>query len=151
MSPREYPDRPFVGVGAVILGRDGVVMIQRGKPPRLGSWSLPGGAQELGETVFETAVREAREETGLEIEVIGLVDVVDSIRRDDAGTVQYHYTLVDVVARATGGALRPGGDAMGARWVGFEEIPAMELWSETVRIIELAAEMAAALPGSGSE
>jgi len=101
--------------------------------------------------VFETAVREAREETGLEIEVIGLVDVVDSIRRDDAGTVQYHYTLVDVVARATGGALRPGGDAMGARWVGFEEIPAMELWSETVRIIELAAEMAAALPGSGSE
>jgi 8-oxo-dGTP diphosphatase len=151
MSPREYPDRPFVGVGAVILGPDGVVMIQRGKPPRRGSWSLPGGAQELGETVFETAVREAREETGLDIEVIGLVDVVDSIRRDDDGGIQYHYTLVDVVARATGGTLRPGGDAMGARWVALDDIPGMELWSETVRIIDLAAEMAAVLPDPGSE
>jgi len=151
LSPREYPDRPFVGVGAVILGAQGVAMIQRGKPPRLGGWSLPGGAQELGETVFETAVREAREETGLEIEVMGLVDVVDSIRRDDTGGIQYHYTLVDVAARAIGGTLRAGGDAMGARWVALDEIPAMELWSETVRIIDLAAEMAAALPDPGSE
>ncbi|MBT6096715.1 MAG: NUDIX hydrolase [Rhodospirillaceae bacterium] len=146
MSPREYPDRPFVGVGVVILGPDGVVMIQRGNPPRKGSWSLPGGAQELGETVNQSAIREAHEETGLEIEVIGLVDVVDSIRTDDAGAIQYHYTLVDVAARTTGGTLSAGGDAMDAKWIALNEISAMGLWSETVRIVEMAAEMAAAMP-----
>ncbi len=146
MSPREYPDRPFVGVGVVILGPEGVVMIQRGQPPRKGSWSLPGGAQELGETVNQAAIREAYEETGLNIEVLGLVDVVDSIRADDDGTIQFHYTLVDVTARVADGTLSAGGDAMNAKWVPLNEISTMGLWSETVRIIELAAEMTAAIP-----
>ena len=72
---REYPDRPFVGVGVVVWRGDNVLLIQRGKPPRIGAWSLPGGAQELGETVRETAVREVREETGVEIDVTHLIDV----------------------------------------------------------------------------
>ena len=143
-ASREYPDRPFVGVGIVVIGQDGVLMIQRGKPPRQGSWSLPGGAQHIGETVDDAARREAMEETGLEVEVLGLVEVVDSIRRDD-GRVQYHYTLVDVLARAVGGELRAGGDAMNARWVPLMELATMNLWSETLRVIELGAEMAAAL------
>jgi 8-oxo-dGTP diphosphatase len=142
MSPREYPERPLVGVGVVILGPEGVVMIQRGKPPRAGSWSLPGGAQKLGETVNAAALREAKEETGLDIEVIGLVDVVDSIRPDETGAIQYHYTLVDVVARSIGGELAAGGDAMDAKWVTLAALEEMELWSETVRVIELAGEMA---------
>ncbi|MEK9723273.1 MAG: NUDIX hydrolase [Rhodospirillaceae bacterium] len=140
MTDRRYPDRPFVGVGAVVLGAEGVLMIQRGKPPRAGSWSLPGGAQELGETVAEAAAREVREETGLEIEVLGLVDVVDSIRRDATGAPEYHYTLVDVAARAVGGQLAPGGDARDARWFAPEEIAAMAIWSETKRIIDEARE-----------
>ena len=82
MSDRRYPARPIVGVGTVVLDGDMVLMIQRGKPPRQGLWSLPGGAQELGETIHEAARREVREETGLEIEIFGLIDVVDSVRPD---------------------------------------------------------------------
>ena len=95
---REYPDRPFVGVGVVVWRGDNVLLIQRGKPPRIGAWSLPGGAQELGETVRETAVREVREETGVEIDVTHLIDVVDTITRDKDGRVRLQYTLVDFAA-----------------------------------------------------
>ncbi|MEP4378594.1 MAG: NUDIX hydrolase [Alphaproteobacteria bacterium] len=79
---REYPDRPIVGVGVVVLRADEVLMIRRGREPRLGQWSIPGGKQELGETWQDTAVREVREETAVEIDVIGIVDVVDAIVRD---------------------------------------------------------------------
>jgi len=137
---REYPQRPLIGVGAIIVGAKGVVLIKRGKPPRLGSWSLPGGAQKVGETVAEAARREIREETGLEAEVKGLVDVVDSISpAEDDGRIRYHYTLVDVWAVASGGD-EPvaGGDAADARWVGIDELDGLNLWSETRRVIERA-------------
>ncbi|MCH7936582.1 MAG: NUDIX hydrolase [Proteobacteria bacterium] len=141
---REYPERPLVGIGVVVLGTRGVLMIKRGKPPRKGQWSLPGGAQELGETVSEAARREVMEETGLTIAILGLVDVVDSISRDDAGKVQYHYTLVEVLARIPPGAETepsPGGDAEEAAWIPVEDIPGLGLWSETERIINLGVEM----------
>ncbi len=136
---REYPARPLIGVGAVVLSTQGVILIQRGKPPRAGSWSLPGGAQKLGETVFQTAIREIHEETGLHAEVIGLVDVVDSITHGADGRVQYHYTLVDVVAEVDP-ATSPvgGGDAADARWVAMDDLSAFSLWAETERIIRLA-------------
>lgn len=79
---REYPDRPIAGVGVVVLRDHEVLMIRRGRAPRRGQWSIPGGKQELGETWRETAVREVREETGVEIEILGIVDVVDAIIRD---------------------------------------------------------------------
>ncbi len=146
---REYPDRPLVGVGVVVFGAGGKVMlVRRGKPPRQGQWSLPGGAQKLGETVFEAAAREVREETGLDVEVLGLVDVVDSIRNDDDGRVHYHYTLVDVFADARDGEPRAGGDAAAAAWFAPADIAKLELWSETRRVIELAAEMHDILDGS---
>lgn len=136
---REYPTRPLIGVGAVVLSTRGVVLIQRGKPPRVGSWSLPGGAQKLGETVFDAAVREIHEETGLDANVIGLVDVVDSITHSDDGRVQYHYTLVDVVAIADPAHEPAGGsDAKDARWVAIADLADFSLWSETERIIRLA-------------
>ena len=136
---REYPARPLIGVGAVVLSTKGVVLIQRGKAPRVGSWSLPGGAQKLGETIFDAAIREIYEETGLDAAVIGLVDVVDSITHSDDGRVQYHYTLVDVVAEADP-SFDPasGSDAQDARWVALEDLTAFSLWSETERIIRLA-------------
>lgn len=146
MSPREYPNRPLVGVGVIVTRGDEVLMIRRGKPPREGTWSLPGGAQKLGETVFEAARREVLEETGLHIEVLGLVDVIDSIRPDEDGVIQYHYTLVDVAARATGGRLAAGGDAMDARWMPVDGLGGLQLWSETERVIALAVEMSEALP-----
>ncbi len=140
MSDRRYPARPIVGVGTVVLDGDMVLMIQRGKPPRQGSWSLPGGAQELGETIREAARREVREETGLEIEIIGLIDVVDSVRPDADDKIEYHYTLIDVAGHAVGGTLMAGGDAQDCRWFTRPEIDAMDIWSETKRIIALAAD-----------
>ena len=146
MKSREYPERPLIGVGVVVLDAENVLMIQRSKPPRLGGWSLPGGAQKLGETVFETAIREVREETSIDVEIMGLIDVVDSIHRDKIGAVQYHYTLIDVLARSLGGVLAAGDDAFDAEWVGTQDIAGMELWSETKRIIQLAIEMAELMP-----
>ena len=140
MIDRRYPTRPIVGVGTVVLDDDMVLMIQRGKPPRQGSWSLPGGAQELGETIHEAARREVREETGLEIEILGLIDVVDSVRPDADDKIEYHYTLIDMAGHADGGTLMAGGDAQDCRWFTRPEIDAMDIWSETKRIIALAAD-----------
>lgn len=136
---REYPDRPFVGVGVVVWRGDEVLLIERGKGPRTGGWSLPGGKQELGETVRETAHREIREETAVEIEITGLLDVVDMVRKDGAGRVQFHYTLVDFTAEWVSGEAVAGTDAAAARWVCLEDIDQYRLWDETRRVIRLSA------------
>ena len=138
MSNRRYPSRPIVGVGAFILNSENIILIQRGKPPREGSWSLPGGAQNIGETIYEAARREIHEETGLRTEILGLIDVVDSIRHDKKGDVEYHYTLIDLAAKVSSGILQAGGDAQDCRWFTLDEIDEMNIWSETKRIIELA-------------
>jgi ADP-ribose pyrophosphatase YjhB (NUDIX family) len=136
-SEREYPSRPLVGVGVVVWHGEHLLLIRRGKPPRIGRWSLPGGAQKLGETVAQAATREVLEETGLQVEVGEVLAVVDLIERDGE-RVRYHYTLIDFSAEAPGPELRPGGDAAAARWFTLEEASALGLWSETLRIIELA-------------
>jgi len=136
---REYPERPIVGVGVVVWRGDRFLLIQRGKPPRRGAWSLPGGAQELGETVRETAAREIKEETGVDIEVKGLIDVFDTISRDDEGRIRLQYTLIDFTAEWRGGEPVAGDDAMGVRWVGLDEIDGYRLWKETARAIRMSA------------
>ena len=138
MDGRKYPSRPIVGVGVVILDADKILLIKRGKPPRAGTWSLPGGAQESGETLKEAAIREIYEETNLKVEIIGLIDIVDSIRRDKKGDTEYHYTLIDFAARVTGGALRAGDDAIDSHWFTLQEIKELDIWSETKRIIRMA-------------
>ncbi|MDX6748700.1 NUDIX hydrolase [Geminicoccaceae bacterium 1502E] len=136
---RDYPDRPLVGVGAVVW-RDGqVLLVRRGKPPRLGQWSLPGGAQELGETVEEAARREVREETGLELGTVSLLTVVDLIERGEDGRVHYHYTLVDVEAEAGQGEAVAASDAAAVGWFGSDALAALPLWEETRRVIALSA------------
>ncbi len=137
---RSYPDHPIPGVGVVILGPDGVLLIKRSTPPRKGCWSLPGGAQEIGETVREAAIREVKEETGLDIRILGLIDVVDSISRDDENGTRFHYTLVDFAACVTGGQIAAGDDALDVQWVSLEQASRMEMWSETHRIIDKADE-----------
>ena len=136
---REYPNRPIVGVGVVVWRDAEFLLIQRGKLPRAGSWSLPGGMQELGETVRETAVREIREETGLEIEVTSLIDVFDTITRDDEGRVRLQYTLVDFTAEWRGGDAIAGSDAAGVTWAHPDDIDRYDLWSETARAIRISA------------
>lgn len=139
---RDYPHAPIVGVGIVCFKGDNVLMIRRGKPPREGSWSIPGGRQKLGETVCDCALRELRQETGVEAVIGPLADVVDSITRDGDGGLQYHYTLVDFRADWQSGEPRAGGDAAEARWFNPAELAAVELWEETRRVIELARGMA---------
>jgi 8-oxo-dGTP diphosphatase len=136
---RAFPERPVVGIGTVVWSGDQVLLVRRGRPPRVGQWSLPGGAQELGETVAETARREVREEAGIEIllapEPIATIDLIE---RDPDGRVRFHYTLIDFLAEAEQGELQAGDDAAEARWFALDELPALGLWTETVRIIERA-------------
>jgi ADP-ribose pyrophosphatase YjhB (NUDIX family) len=132
---REYPDHPIVGVGVVVLQGDRVLLVRRGQAPNVGRWSLPGGGQELGETYRAAAEREVREETAVEIEVRGLIDVVDSITRDSDGRIRFHYVLVDVLAAWRAGEARAGGDAAEARWFALDDLGGLGLWSETLRVI----------------
>lgn len=140
MGGRTYPSRPIPAVGVVVLRGDRVLLVQRGKEPRRGQWSLPGGAQKVGETVAEAARREVREETGLDVEILGLVDVVDSVIHDVAGKVHYHYTLIDLAARAPTGEPHAGGDADAVRWVPLADLAEYVLWEETIRIVTEAAQ-----------
>ncbi len=134
----DYPNRPLIGVGIVVFKDDKVLLIRRGKPPREGKWSLPGGRQRLGERVEEAARREVAEEAGLVVEVGPLIDVVDSITRDDKGAVQYHYTLVDVSAEWRSGEAVAGHDAAEVAWADPNDLAPYGLWKETERIIALA-------------
>ena len=136
---REYPEYPMVGVGVVVWKDEAVLLIQRGKPPRAGAWSLPGGRQELGETTREAGVREVFEETGIKIEIKDLIDVVDTINRDDSGRVRMQYTLVDYWAEWKSGEPTAGTDAADARWVHPEDLPDYNLWDETLRVIHVSA------------
>ncbi len=136
---RRYPTRPFVGVGAVVFKDRQVLLIRRGRPPRQGIWSLPGGLQEVGETVFATAAREVLEETGLTVEIIELVDVVDSITRDAQDRTRYHYTLVDVRAEWRAGEAVAADDAEEVAWAPLDSLARYDLWSETERVIRRAA------------
>src|SRR5260221_9391327 len=132
---REYPSRPCVGIGVVVLRRDEVLLIQRGKPPRIGQWGIPGGAQHAGETVFEAAAREVMEETGVAVRPQAIITVVDSVTRDAAGRVRYHYTLVEVLAEWLDGEPLAQDDAMAARWVKLAALDEIGMWSETVSVI----------------
>jgi 8-oxo-dGTP diphosphatase len=142
MSEAISPARPVVGVGAVIWnGTGAIVLIRRSQPPRQGEWSIPGGRLEYGESIRDALAREVREETGLEIAVLGLIDVVDSVTRDERGVILRHYVLIDFAARVVGGKLAAGSDAADARWVPYGALGDYALWHETRRIIEASAAM----------
>ncbi|MEO0983750.1 MAG: NUDIX hydrolase [Pseudomonadota bacterium] len=134
------PDlKPVPAVGVVCLKDDCVLLVMRGTPPRKGEWSLPGGRIEFGEPAKAAALRELREETGVEAEIAGLVDVVDAIFTSrTSGETWRHYLLVDYVARWTSGDPVAGDDAAEARFFARDEIDALGIWPETVRVIDAA-------------
>jgi 8-oxo-dGTP diphosphatase len=137
---RDYPDRPLVGVGAVIV-RDGrVVIVERSTEPLKGQWSVPGGALEVGETLRQCAAREALEETGLEVEATEVLDVFDSIYADPDGRTRYHYVLIDFYCRVVGGELKVGSDAAQARWVTSEELGNFNVAETAQKVIRKALE-----------
>jgi len=119
---REYPDYPRVGVGAVILHEDKVLLVRRGQSPSYGKWSLPGGLVELGESTREAIAREIVEECGIAIRVVDVAGVIDRIVHDDAGRVRYHYVLVDYLAYPESLDVVAGSDAGDAQWFEIERV-----------------------------
>jgi 8-oxo-dGTP diphosphatase len=131
--------RPVPAVGVVCLRGDEVLLIQRGTPPRMGEWSLPGGRIEPGEPAKTAALRELREETGVEAELVGLVDVVDAIFENRAGDrITRHYVLIDFAARWVSGEPIAGDDAAQARFFHQSELSSLDMWDETLRVIDAA-------------
>ncbi len=137
---RRYPAHPRVGVGVVVLRPDprAVLLIRRGKPPNQGRWAIPGGGQELGETVEATARRELSEETGLAVGALHLAAIVDSIHPDATGCIVYHYTIIDFAAVWSGDVAAAGGDATELAWAGLDDLSRYDLWSEAHRVIAIA-------------
>jgi 8-oxo-dGTP diphosphatase len=128
--------RPLIGVGAVVFNaRDEILLIKRGKPPHYGRWMVPGGTLEWGETLEQAARREVKEETGVEIEIESLVEIIEAITPGGEG---YHFVIIDYVARAVSGALAPASDALDAVWAGLNSLPDYELTPELLGVIDKA-------------
>jgi ADP-ribose pyrophosphatase YjhB (NUDIX family) len=126
---RRYPASPRVGIGIVLVRGDQCLLIRRARPPAAGAWSLPGGAQMLGETAEACARRELREETGLTAGEMVLVGHADSIHHDAAGRIEYHYTILDFAARYEGGTPVAGDDAAEFVWARAQDFDRFSLWA----------------------
>ena len=126
---REYPSHPIVGVGAVIVQNGKLLIVKRGVEPGKGKWSIPGGAVELGETVRDATIREAKEETGLKVEIVidRPLDAFDNVDIDEEGGLRYHYVLLQFLARPKSGTLKPSSDVLDAKWVLLEEVEKYDL------------------------
>ncbi len=138
MSSRAYPNRPYLGVLAAVRRGGRVLLLQRAIPPDQGKWGLPGGMLELGETVFQGAMRELAEETQIEAEPVDILTVLDFIEKDEAEKVRYHFALIVVLAEWRSGEGVPDADAMGLGWFTPEELPGMATSAATERVMRLA-------------
>ena len=119
---REYPLRPIVGVGAIILENENVLIVRRGQPPKMGAWSIPGGGVHLGEDLEQACRREVKEETGLDVEILSEGRVLNRVTRDEWERVQFHYVLIDFVCRPIGGMLQAASDISEAKWVPLSDV-----------------------------
>lgn len=138
----EFPTEPGVGVGAVILDGERVLLVKRGHEPLKGQWSLPGGTVELGETLEEAVAREVREETGLTITIGPVVEVFDRIDRGLDGRVRFHYVIVDFACTPASGALSHASDADDAQWVPVSDLAAYNVTQKATDVIRKALELA---------
>jgi len=131
LHKRLYPEAPIVGIGAVIVKDNKVLLIKRAGDPGRGLWSIPGGLVELGEKIKDAVRREVKEETGLDVRVGEIADVTEIITRDEEGKVKYHFVIVDFFAEVLRGELKPSSDALEAKWVEFKDLRKYRL-TETV-------------------
>jgi len=146
MSDRRYPDRPYVGIGGIIVHEGRVVLVKRRFEPLAGQWSIPGGAVETGETLEACLIREMTEETGFVVEVGPVVEVLDRITHDEQGRVLYHFVLIDYLCWPVGGELRAGSDVAEAVLAERSELAHYELTEKALSVIERALEMARDMP-----
>ncbi len=139
---RDYPDRPLIGVGAVIVENDRAVIVRRAHEPLKDEWSIPGGVLEVGEALRSGAAREALEETGFVVEPGEVIEVLDRIVRDVSGRIQFHYVLIDFLCRRVSGELRAGGDASEVRWISRGELDSFPIADSASVVIRKALEVA---------
>ncbi len=135
---REYPERPLLGVGGVVIHEGRALIVRRATEPLKGEWSIPGGLVELGEKLVDAVKREVLEETGLIVEPGEVLELFDSIWRDNEGRFQYHYVLVDYLCRVVGGELEAASDVSDARWISPEEIEQFGLRPATAGVLRKA-------------
>ena len=141
-SPREYPERPLVGVGGVVIAGDRTLLIRRGSAPLAGQWSIPGGMLELGESIEEGGRRELAEETGIEVRVLGLIEVFERVIPGEAGRTRYHFVILDYLCEVVSGEARAASDALEVAWATEEELEKYELTAIAIRVIRRAFQMA---------
>jgi 8-oxo-dGTP diphosphatase len=133
-TKREFPDRPIVGVGGVVIQRGRVLLVRRGSEPLKGEWSIPGGVVELGEDLAQAARRELKEETGLEVKPLEVLAVFDRIHRQGR-RVKYHFVIVDFACRLRRGRLKPASDVLDARWVRRQDLPQYNLTERATAVV----------------
>ena len=153
MVEREFPLAPLVGVGGVVVRESRVLLVQRGTEPLKGRWAIPGGLIDVGETLREAVIREVKEETGMDVEPVELIELLDRIHREDE-RVRYHYVIADYLCRVTGGTLGAASDAAAARWVERAEWNshgALKIDPITTRVIEAAWQRARTIEGEMGE
>jgi 8-oxo-dGTP diphosphatase len=139
---REYPERPMVGVGGVVISAGRALLIRRGGPPLEGRWSIPGGMLEVGETLLGGVRRELLEETGIEVRVIELIEVFERINLDAGGKPRYHFVVLDYLCEAIRGEARAGSDVTDLAWAAPQELAKYSLTQPATRVIQKAFEMA---------
>ncbi|MCZ2080535.1 MAG: NUDIX hydrolase [Bryobacteraceae bacterium] len=133
---RRYPKRPILGVGALVFRRNRILLVERGREPLRGYWSLPGGVVEVGETLIEAVQREVLEETGLRVKALAVVEIFERIMHDAEGAPEYHYVLVDYICRPAAGQLQPADDVSNASWVAERELSLYKLTEGTLEVIQ---------------
>ncbi|MFY9801610.1 MAG: NUDIX hydrolase [Candidatus Acidiferrales bacterium] len=138
---REYPERPLVGVGGVVIVEGRTLLIRRGSAPLKGEWSIPGGMLELGETLDQGVRRELAEETGLDVRVGDLIEVFERVFMDDDGRTRYHFVILDYLCEAVSGEARAGSDVTDVAWAREEELVKYSLTPTATRVIKRAFEM----------
>ena len=145
-GPREYPDRPIVGVGGVIVDNGKVLLVRRRYEPLKGHWSLPGGMVEIGETLEAALTRELLEETGLAVDVGPVIEVFDRITPDEDHRIRYHFVLIDYLCWPGGGALRAGSDVDAAIWADPDNLAEYSLTDKATSVIRRGMRLALEAP-----
>lgn len=148
---REYPERPVVGVGGVVIADGRALLIRRGHPPLEGEWSIPGGTLELGETMLDAVRRELAEETGMEVRVGELIEAFERIFPDGQGQPQYHFVILDYLCEPIRGTAQAGSDVTDVAWAAESELPKYSLTPTATRVLKKAFQMARQQSGRGDQ